>query len=163
MQRNPVSAVMASVRTAEIITEGSSQHEAMLAAAHATVATVVCSPTRYRPAEEKSMKGSSWDRYTSSLMFLSALLIAMGLNLAISSSASAILSSGIATFEKDFMVKLRSSQATCGFSERVFTPPTIPILAWPLDVQELAKKPVRLRGRRGDEAIRKQRTHRIRC
>jgi hypothetical protein len=62
MHMNPTKLVMASVRTAEIILPGSSQHDAMLAAEHATVATVVCKPTRYNPADEKSIKGSSCDR-----------------------------------------------------------------------------------------------------
>tara|TARA_B110000902_G_scaffold176533_1_gene200242 strand:+ start:963 stop:1103 length:141 start_codon:yes stop_codon:yes gene_type:complete len=46
MQANPMKLVIASVRTAEIMLPGSSQHEAILAAEQATVATVVCSPTR---------------------------------------------------------------------------------------------------------------------
>jgi len=41
MHPYPIAAVIASVRTAEIAEDGKSQHDATLAAAHATVATVV--------------------------------------------------------------------------------------------------------------------------
>lgn len=83
MQTKATRPVSARVRTADIMPTGMSQQHATLVAAHATVVTVVCRPTRYKPADEKSMNGSSCERYTSSDKFLSALLMARGLSLAI--------------------------------------------------------------------------------
>jgi hypothetical protein len=83
MHKNPTTHVIARVRTADTIDPGSSQQDATLVAAQATVATVVWRPTRYKPADEKSMNGSSCDRYTSSEMLLSDLVMTLGLCLAI--------------------------------------------------------------------------------
>jgi hypothetical protein len=60
IHNTPTNVVMDSVRTADTAKGGKNQHETTLLTAQELVASTVWMPTRYRPADEKSISLASW-------------------------------------------------------------------------------------------------------